>query len=119
MLYEVITIFDEPAGQLDMAPSLLHLLGISTESYYMMGNNLFSGQERFVVLRSGAFTDGNLYYVPSPDSRFDNGSCYDLTTRKLTDVEKCKIPYEEANKRLSISDRVITGDLIKLLRTKE
>ncbi|WMT39490.1 LTA synthase family protein [Paenibacillus sp. D2_2] len=112
-------IYDEPAGQLDMAPSLLHLLGISTENDYMMGNNLFSNQERFVVLRSGAFTDGKLYYIPSPDSRFDNGSCYDLTTRKLTDVEKCRIPYEEANKRLSISDRVITEDLIKLLRTEE
>jgi phosphoglycerol transferase MdoB-like AlkP superfamily enzyme len=112
-------IYDEPAGQLDMAPSLLHLLGISTENDYMMGNNLFSNQERFVVLRSGAFTDGKLYYIPSPDSRFDNGSCYDLTTRKLADVEKCRIPYEEANKRLSISDRLITEDLIKLLRTKE
>lgn len=112
-------VYDEPAGQLDMAPSLLHLLGITTENYYMMGNNLLSGQERFVVLRSGAFTDGKLYYIPSPDSRFDNGSCYDLATRKLADVEKCRIPYEEANKRLSISDRVITEDLIKWLRTKD
>jgi len=110
-------IYNEPAGQLDMTPSLLHLLGISTENDYMMGNNLFSGQERFVVLRSGAFTDGKLYYIPSPDSRFDNGSCYDLGTRQLTDIEKCKIPYEEANKRLSISDRIITDDLIKQLRT--
>lgn len=110
---------EEPAGQLDMAPSLLHLLGISTESDYMMGNNLFSGQERFVVLRSGAFTDGKLYYIPSPDSRFDNGSCYDLGSRTLTDVEKCRIPYEEANKRLSISDQIITGDLIRQLRASK
>lgn len=110
---------EEPVGQLDMAPSLLHLLGISTESDYMMGNNLFSGQERFVVLRSGAFTDGKLYYIPSPDNRFDNGSCYDLGSRTLTDVEKCRIPYEEANKRLSISDQIITGDLIRQLRASK
>ncbi|GJM78541.1 hypothetical protein HMSSN139_10370 [Paenibacillus sp. HMSSN-139] len=51
----------EPAGQLDLTPSLLHLLGIATDSYYLMGNNLFAATgsdraaDRLVVLRSGAF----------------------------------------------------------------
>lgn len=104
--------YDEPAGQLDMAPSLMHLLGISGKPYYMMGNNLFSGHDRFVVLRSGAFTDGKLYYIPSEDRLFQNGSCYDLSSRNLTDLEKCRQPYSEANKRLHISDTLITRSLI-------
>ncbi|GAF06458.1 LTA synthase family protein [Paenibacillus pini] len=72
----------EPAGQLDMAPSIMHLLGISTQSYHMMGNDLFDGSKRFVALRSGAFTDGKLYFIPSPNGNFDDGSCYDLQTNQ-------------------------------------
>ncbi|MMZ59551.1 Lipoteichoic acid synthase 1 [compost metagenome] len=111
----------EPAGQLDMTPSLLHLLGISTEQDYMMGNNLFAnntdgstseGLDHLVVQRSGAFSTNRLYYIPSSDSRFENGSCYDLSTRELTDIEECRIPYDEAKERLHISDSLITSDLI-------
>ncbi|WP_307393418.1 LTA synthase family protein [Paenibacillus anaericanus] len=114
-------IYDEPSGQLDMAPSLLHLLGISTEKHYMMGNNLFDGDlnDNFVVLRSGAFTDVNQYYVPSPDNLFENGTCYDLGTRETVAAQQCRIGYQEAKKRLALSDKVISDDLIAELRTKQ
>lgn len=109
-------VYDQPAGQLDMAPSLLHLLGISTESYRMMGHNLFGDGERFVVLRSGAFTDGQVYYIPSADLEFSNGQCYSLDTRELVNTEICRPGYNEAKLRLSISDRVITNNLIPQFR---
>lgn len=112
-------IYDQAAGQLDMAPSLLHLLGIPTDSYYMMGNNLFASGNKFVALRTGAFTDGNLYYIPSPDNLFDNGTCYDLSSRDKTDIEKCRLPHEEAKKRLQISDDLIMTDLIPDLRSNQ
>ena len=102
-----------------MAPSLLHLLGIPTDSYYMMGNNLFASGNKFVALRTGAFTDGNLYYIPSPDNLFDNGTCYDLSSRDKTDIEKCRLPHEEAKKRLEISDDLIMTDLIPDLRSNQ
>lgn len=107
---------DRPSGQLDMAPSLLHLLGVPTDGYNMMGNNLFASGTPFVVLRSGAFTDGKLYYIPSPDNLFENGACYDLATRTETEIEPCRVPYERAKKQLQISDRLITEDLIPQLR---
>lgn len=122
-------IHNEPAGQLDMAPSLLHLLGISTEYDYMMGNNLFAvasdsqtnrikdkNLEHLVVQRSGAFSTSHLYYIPSSDGRFEHGSCYDLSTRQLTDVEPCLVPFTEAKERLRISDVLITTDLIRKWR---
>ncbi|WP_410769707.1 LTA synthase family protein [Fontibacillus sp. BL9] len=112
-------IYDQAAGQLDMAPSLLHLLGIPSDSYYMMGNNLFASGGKFVVLRSGAFTDGKLYYIPSPDNLFENGTCYDLSTREKTDIEKCRVPHEEVKKRLQISDDLIMTDLIPELRNNQ
>lgn len=109
---------EQPSGQLDLAPSILHLLGISTESFYMMGNNLFADgpKNNIVVLRSGAFIDGNLYYTPAPDNLFDNGTCYNLDTREQTTIEKCHAGYEEAKKRLRLSDAIISDDLISKLR---
>ncbi len=109
-------VYHEPAGQLDMAPSLLHLLGIPTESYYMMGNNLFGSSDRFVALRSGAFTDGRVYYIPSADGIFNNGQCYSLDTRKPASLEQCRRGNEEAKLRLSISDRVIQYNLLQQYR---
>lgn len=109
---------NEPAGQLDLAPSILHLLGIPSSPYYMMGNNLFAGAaaDRLIVLRSGAFTDGKLYYIPSSDYRYENGSCYDLKTRSLTSVEQAGPLHKEASKRLRISDKVVNYDVIAELR---
>lgn len=112
-------IYKEPAGQLDMAPSLLSLLGIPSESYYMMGNNLFGSGDRFVVLRSGAFTDGRIYYIPSANGLFADGQCYSLDSRELTDIGQCRTGYEEASLRLSISDRVIQYNLLRQYRGQQ
>ncbi|WP_339821124.1 LTA synthase family protein [Paenibacillus sp. FSL R7-0216] len=118
-------VYPEPAGQLDLTPSLLHLLGIATDSYYMMGNNLFASTgpdrpaDRLVVLRSGAFTDGKLYYIPSADNLFTNGTCYDLSSRTPAEIEPCRAPHEEAMKRLRISDEVIATNLIADFRKED
>ncbi|WP_018750452.1 LTA synthase family protein [Paenibacillus sanguinis] len=114
-------VYPEPAGQLDMTPSLLHLLGISAEPYYFMGNNLFSSatDKRLVVLRTGAFTDGQVYYIPSASHLFEDGQCYDLTSRELTDIEPCRVPQEEAIKRLEISDTIITTNLLNSLDSRK
>lgn len=104
--------YSEASGQLDMSPSLLHLLGIQSDSYYMLGNNLFSDQDRSVILRSGAFTDNNVFYIPSPDGLFENGSCYDLSTRETTAVTECQAGFNQAKLQLNISDQVIQYDLL-------
>ncbi|WP_416297585.1 LTA synthase family protein [Paenibacillus illinoisensis] len=106
---------DQPAGQLDITPSALHLLGIPDE-YYHMGNDIYDGSSRTVVLRSGAFTDGSVFYIPSDDYIYENGSCYDLSTRNKTDISACNSGHDEASKRLHVSDTVITYDLIRQFR---
>ncbi len=97
---------------LDMTPSLLHLLGVNASPYYLMGNDMFNNKEKkLVVLRTGAFDDGNIFYIPSADGVFEHGTAYDLKTRKATDIERARAGFEEAQKRLNISDELITGDL--------
>lgn len=108
----------KPAGQLDLAPSLLHLLGIPLDSYYMMGNNLFSGQERLVTLRTGAFANATVAYIPGDDRQFDNGVCYSLATHEPVDLEQCRIDFNESRNRLQISDHIMKYDAIKVLENK-
>ncbi|AJE50178.1 LTA synthase family protein [Paenibacillus polymyxa] len=110
--------YTEPAGQLDLTPSVMHLLGISTKPYHFMGNDLFSGKPRMVVLRTGAFTDGRVYYIPSEDGTFSKGTCYNLSTGQPTDVNGCGPGYTEALNRLKISDQVITYDLVREWETE-
>ncbi|OPA81097.1 phosphoglycerol transferase [Paenibacillus selenitireducens] len=107
---------DRVGGQLDMTPSLLYLLGIPTDTSYMMGNNLFTEDEKLVVLRSGAFTDGKVYYIPSADGLFKNGTCYDAATGEKQNVSLCQAKADQAKKQLEISDKTITYDLIRKFR---
>ncbi|ANS73816.1 phosphoglycerol transferase [Paenibacillus yonginensis] len=112
--------YAEAEGQLDLAPSLLHLLGISTADKYMMGNNMFDGNpNHLVVLRTGAFTDGRVHYIPSPDGLFENGSCYSEESGEKVAIGSCRAGSEEAQKRLQISDEVITYDLIRQLEQEK
>ncbi|MHA0857413.1 LTA synthase family protein [Paenibacillus sp. CMAA1364] len=105
--------YDDPSGQLDMSPSLLHLLGIPTDSYHMLGNNLFVDSDRFVVLRSGAFTNREVFYLPSADGRFENGSCYNLNTREPMEIGSCRTGFDQAQLELNSSDQVIQYDLLR------
>lgn len=110
--------YSKASGQLDMSPSLLHLLGIPTDSYYMLGNNLFVNDKQSVVLRSGAFTDSKTFYIPSPNGIFENGSCYDLDTRDKIEVGECRVGYDQAILQLHVSDQVIQYDVLSKLDNK-
>ncbi|WP_232510172.1 LTA synthase family protein [Paenibacillus crassostreae] len=107
--------YTDPAGQIDLSPSLLHLLGIPTDSYHMLGNNLFAEHERQVILRSGAVINSKLVYIPSPDGVYENGNCYDLNTRDTTEITNCRVMFDQAALELNISDQVIQYNLISKL----
>lgn len=106
-------VYSEAAGMMNTAPTIYHLLGISSEPYYIMGDSLLSGKERLVPLRSGAFSDREVIFIPAETGGFEDGTCYDLSTRNPTDINACKQGYEETRKRLKISDQTITYDLLK------
>lgn len=91
-------------GHLDIAPSILHLLGIESDNLFM-GTDLFSNDEYFVVYRNGSFiTEENV---------FTKEMCFNTNQMQPieTDRSECSIKIEEAKKRLWISDLINRYDL--------
>lgn len=111
--------YDTISSQIDIAPTLLHWLGIESKDKYMMGQHLLHPKQRLVVLRNGSFTDGNVFYVPSADGLFEHGVCFDYQTRQPIYIDVCKSLAEKAKQHLALSDLIITRNAIKQLRAKE
>ncbi|MFX3633826.1 MAG: LTA synthase family protein [Candidatus Pristimantibacillus sp.] len=103
-------------GQLDVTPTLLHLLGIPTSELTLLGTPLISAElpenRKLVVQRNGAFTDGTVYYMPSGDSIAENGQCWNIADNAVGDIDACLGAVEDARAELTISDQIILHDLI-------
>ncbi|MFD2613296.1 LTA synthase family protein [Paenibacillus gansuensis] len=109
--------YKEVAGQSDMTPTLLNLLGLSSQGKFFMGNNLFgTSPERLIVFRNHSFTDGSIYYYATADQMFETGTCTDYATGETVDLARCKPGYDEADKRLNLSDQIIIHDAITAIR---
>lgn len=107
--------YGQAGGQLDITPTVMHLLGISTADQYMIGMPLLTEQplqDKQVVLRNGAFTDGSVYYMPSGDGIAANGACWSIAGNAAADIQACLPQAEEAMKELTVSDQIVMGDLI-------
>ncbi|WP_407268518.1 LTA synthase family protein [Radiobacillus sp. PE A8.2] len=103
------------AGQIDIKPTLLSLMGIKNERDIYFGNNLFINDRKgFVALRNGDFISENYLYT--------EGVCYDRQSGE-TIVDKNDLDNETENpcgpiqekilKELSYSDEIVYGDLFR------
>ncbi|MDT8862037.1 LTA synthase family protein [Alkalihalobacillus sp. MEB130] len=94
------------SGQIDLKPTIMHLLGIDTRDDIQFGSDLFSNErESFAVLRNTSFI--------TDDIVFTNGVCYDKGTGEETLEEKCEPFMEKAQLDLRLSDKIIYGDLLR------
>ena len=104
----------EYAGQMDVMPTLLHLVGIDSKNYLMFGSDMFSKQHNNVVpFRNGDFITEDYKYV--------NGKIYsnkdnELLTEKPKDFDKNK---KQVEKDLEISDSVLNGDLFRFYKNPD
>lgn len=104
--YTEATPMDEVAGQVDIRPTVLHLLGIETGTDMQMGADVFSEEhENFVIFRDGRFVTDEVVYAGEV--------CYDRETGEPTELELCQPYIERANVELDYSDRIINGDLLR------
>ncbi|GAF64544.1 sulfatase [Bacillus sp. TS-2] len=99
-------------GQIDIKPTLLHLLGVDTKDMYHFGSDLNSPErDSFVVLRDGSFISDDYIYT--------RGICYDKQTEEEIDVESCEPYFERVNLDLNYSDKILFGDLLRYKNPEE
>lgn len=99
-------VIDKVGGQIDVRPTLLHLLGIETKDDLQFGQDLLSeDHENLAVFRDGRFVTKDYVYA-------DN-KCWDKATEQPTDKNYCTPYIEKAATELNYSDRIIYGDLLR------
>ena len=99
----------EYGGQIDILPTLLHLLGVETNNYMHLGTDLLSPEHiELVPFRNGDFVSPTITYV--------GGKYYDSTTGLLLEedrLEEAKNYQKLVQYKLELSDRVVNGDLLR------
>ena len=99
----------EYGGQIDILPTLLHLLGVETKEYIHFGTDLLSeNHDELVPFRNGDFV--------SPTITFVDGKFYDSNTGLLLveeQLEEARKYQEMVQYKLELSDRVVNGDLLR------
>ncbi|MDG0842749.1 polyglycerol-phosphate lipoteichoic acid synthase LtaS [Staphylococcus equorum] len=96
------------AGQADVMPTLLHLMGIDTKNYLMMGTDMLSKEHNDTVpFRNGDFITKDYKYV---NGRIYDNKTNEPVTEEPKDFDKRK---QQAEKDLQMSDDLINGDLLR------
>lgn len=94
-------------GQIDLMPTVMHLLGIDTKGYVQLGTDLFSPEHQTVVpFRNGDFITENVTGL--------NGKYYDTNTGEKLEKTKEIEQYEEITEmKLQMSDKIVNQDLLR------
>lgn len=99
-------------GQIDLLPTVLHLLGIDTKDYVQFGTDLLSKDHNEVVaFRNGDFVSPTIYSL--------DGDYYDAATGLPLDDSKKELAdelKEEVEYKLYLSDKVVNGDLLRFYK---
>lgn len=109
---------DMPAGQVDLAPSLLGLLGIDAAGLPFVGRNLFGtpGHEP-VVRRDGSWVDADHLFLLR--GKTTGTHCFDRPTLVDVPLAECAAGSALASRQVEISRRVREFDLQKRLLAAE
>ena len=101
---------DTIGGHIDVSPTILNLLGIKVHKRVMLGSDLTSVDDSFVVFRDGSFINNKYVYINSFPN--NNSLCYRFNYGDLIDCKFTKDRKNEFREQLEISDLIIRGDLI-------
>lgn len=106
-------IYSTYGGEIDVLPTLLHLLGISTKRYIQFGTDLFSSQhDQVVALRNQDFV--------TPKYTSISGKIYLNSTGKLTKQEKKQLRADQkkVSEELALSDSLNEKNLLRFYHPK-
>lgn len=99
-------------GEIDVLPTLLNLLGVKNDDTIQFGSDLLApNRNQTVVFRNGDFVTPQYTKVGSTYYDTTNGK----TLTNLTAAQKKQLTAisEHVTEELSLSDKVITGDLLR------
>ena len=100
-------------GQIDLLPTLIHLLGIEPKQYVHFGTDLLSEEhDELIPFRNGDFV--------SPTVTYTGGKFYDSTTgTELEENEETTRLQEVTETKLRYSDRLVEGDLLRFYTPRD
>lgn len=102
----------EYAGQIDILPTLLHLLGIDTKEYVQLGTDLFSeNHDEVIPFRNGEFVSPTITAIDG--KYYDSVTGLQLTAEQEEQLEAAKQFKEIVTTKLALSDKVVNGDLLR------
>lgn len=105
-------IISKVSGQIDLKPTIMHLLGIDTKEDIQFGSDIFSEEhEDLAILRDGRFITKDYVYAGE--------KCWDKETEEKTDMNYCEPFKERVNNELEYSDKIIYGDLLRFYGDNE
>lgn len=93
-------------GQVDIRPTIMHLLGIDTKDDIQFGHDLFSKERSdFAAFRDGSFVTDQVIYTKE--------TCYNKEDGTPIEKEKCETYFDKIKTELDFSDSLIYGDLFR------
>ncbi|KZE69107.1 glycerol phosphate lipoteichoic acid synthase [Fictibacillus phosphorivorans] len=98
---------EKVGGQVDLRPTLMHLLGMETKDYIQFGTDLLSkNHDEVTPLRNGNFVTPKVTGV--------DGKYYDSKTGEpIEETEEIKAIKREVETKLALSDKTVYGDLLR------
>lgn len=108
----------EIAGQIDIKPTLLHLVGVETNHDVYFGNDLFHDDRKgYVAFRNGDFVSNDHVYTSDTCYDRETGEVIDsVVVQDMTEVETACSPIQKnVEQELNYSDEIIYGDLFRFI----
>lgn len=96
-------------GQIDLLPTLMHLLGIDTQDYLHFGTDILSDEHKeLVTFRNGDYASPEIYSIG--DVFYDPKTGLPLEENQQAQAEELQ---KQGNLKLQLSDEIVNGDLLR------
>ncbi|GKW47260.1 LTA synthase family protein [Planococcus sp. NCCP-2050] len=96
-------------GQIDLLPTLMHLLGIDTQDYLHFGTDILSDEHKeLVTFRNGDYASPEIYSIG--DVFYDPKTGLPLEESQQAQAEELQ---KQGNLKLQLSDEIVNGDLLR------